>query len=140
QSVKEVLQFLVDDGVVHMDKIESSNFFWSFPSARGAYAPLASSTNEGEDVESFEVKIAALRQDIESESAKRVDTPQRRTSLTLLQAKRGTLADLKGQLAQHGLAGPVVLERKRRAVVLGHEASVTWRSAFLTPVAPHIEC
>ncbi|KAF8606197.1 hypothetical protein BDV93DRAFT_553959 [Ceratobasidium sp. AG-I] len=79
-----------------------------------------------EEVELFEAKIDALRQDLENESAKQVDTPQRRTSLSLLQPKRGTLADLKGELAQHGLAGPVVLERKRRAVVLGHEASVRW--------------
>ncbi|EKM54279.1 uncharacterized protein PHACADRAFT_146090 [Phanerochaete carnosa HHB-10118-sp] len=36
QSVKEVLQSLVDDGLVQADKIGSSNFFWSFPSQRGA--------------------------------------------------------------------------------------------------------
>lgn len=52
--------------------------------------------------------------------------PKRRTSLTLLQAKRNTLAGLKGELAQHGLADPVVLARKRRAAVLAHEASVRW--------------
>ena len=32
QSVKEVLQALVDDSLVHQDKIGISNFFWSFPS------------------------------------------------------------------------------------------------------------
>ena len=32
QSVKEVLQALVDDSVLHQDKIGISNFFWSFPS------------------------------------------------------------------------------------------------------------
>jgi len=35
QSVKEVLQSLVDDNLVQSDKIGSSNFFWSFPSQRG---------------------------------------------------------------------------------------------------------
>jgi len=38
QSVKEILQSLVDDGLVSADKIGSSNFFWSFPSQRGAIA------------------------------------------------------------------------------------------------------
>lgn len=33
QSVKEVLQSLVDDDLVSQDKIGISNFFWSFPSA-----------------------------------------------------------------------------------------------------------
>lgn len=99
-----------------------------------------------EEIESLEAKISTLRQDIENEAAKRVDTvgelmisfkvlnsnealepkPQRRTSLTLLHAKRSTLTDLKGELAQHGLADPVVLERKRRGVILAHEASVRW--------------
>eukprot|EP00889_Picochlorum_renovo_P006095 jgi/Picre1/33125/NNA_008451.t1 len=32
QSVKDVLQSLVDDDLVHQDKIGISNFFWSFPS------------------------------------------------------------------------------------------------------------
>ncbi|TBU59659.1 meiotic nuclear division protein 1, partial [Dichomitus squalens] len=32
QSVKGVLQSLVDDGLVQMDRIGSSNFFWSFTS------------------------------------------------------------------------------------------------------------
>lgn len=32
QSVKEVVQSLVDDDMVHQDKIGISNFLWAFPS------------------------------------------------------------------------------------------------------------
>lgn len=32
QSVKEVLQSLVDDRLVNGEKIGTSNYFWSFPS------------------------------------------------------------------------------------------------------------
>lgn len=32
QTVKDVLQTLVDDGIVDFDKIGSQNFFWAFPS------------------------------------------------------------------------------------------------------------
>ena len=32
QTIKEVNQSLVDDNMVNLDKIGSSNFFWSFPS------------------------------------------------------------------------------------------------------------
>ena len=32
QSVKDVLQSLVDDDLVHQEKIGISNYFWSFPS------------------------------------------------------------------------------------------------------------
>lgn len=31
QAVKDVLQALVDDGLVHSDKIGTSVYFWSFP-------------------------------------------------------------------------------------------------------------
>lgn len=33
QSVKEVVQSLVDDRLVSMEKIGTSNYFWCFPSA-----------------------------------------------------------------------------------------------------------
>ena len=32
QSVKDVLQGLVDDGMVNSDRIGTSNYFWAFPS------------------------------------------------------------------------------------------------------------
>lgn len=34
QSVKDIITSLVDDGLVNMEKIGSSNYFWSFPSQR----------------------------------------------------------------------------------------------------------
>lgn len=33
QAVKDTLQTLVDDGLVNMEKIGTSNYFWSYPSA-----------------------------------------------------------------------------------------------------------
>ena len=32
QSIKEVLQELVDDNLVHLEKIGIANYYWSFPS------------------------------------------------------------------------------------------------------------
>ena len=34
QAVKDVVQSLVDDSLVHMDKVGTSNWFWSFPAPR----------------------------------------------------------------------------------------------------------
>ena len=36
QAVKDVVQSLVDDSLVHMDKVGTSNWFWSFPGAADA--------------------------------------------------------------------------------------------------------
>ncbi|KAG8696794.1 hypothetical protein FRC09_008255 [Ceratobasidium sp. 395] len=125
QSVKEVLQNLVDDNLVQSDKIGSSNLlkeqlshiFWSSKVKNDLSAAQ-------EEIISLETKITALLNEIENETSVRLDNPTRQTSLTLLQAKRGELAASRAELAQHGLADPAVLEQKRRAVVLAREAAL----------------
>ena len=41
QSVKDVVQALVDDNDLHQEKIGSSNFFWAFPGERAAKVSLS---------------------------------------------------------------------------------------------------
>ncbi|CAE6441303.1 unnamed protein product [Rhizoctonia solani] len=129
QSVKEVLQSLVDDNLVQMDKIGSSNFFWSFPSARGATL-TSNLTSAKEELASLESKITSLTSEIENEAAQREDTEDRRASLAQLAQNRATLSELESEMAQYGLADPVVLERKRRAVVLAREAACRWTDNY----------
>ena len=38
-SVKDVLQSLVDDGMVDSDRIGTSNYFWAFPSKAANQVP-----------------------------------------------------------------------------------------------------
>ena len=45
-SVKDVLQSLVDDGLVDTDRIGTSNYFWAFPSK------VANTVGESGDTES----------------------------------------------------------------------------------------
>ena len=40
-SVKEILQGLVDDGMVDTDKIGTSVYFWAFPSKAGQNVNLS---------------------------------------------------------------------------------------------------
>ncbi|KAL5631920.1 hypothetical protein ACGC1H_000071 [Rhizoctonia solani] len=112
-----------------MDKIGSSNFFWSFPSARGAYLTgnLASAK---EELAALESKITSLTSEIENEIAQRGNTEDRRASLAQLAQNRATLIELEAEMAQYGLADPVVLERKQRAVVLAREAACRWTDNY----------
>ncbi|CAE6473225.1 unnamed protein product, partial [Rhizoctonia solani] len=119
QSVKEVLQSLVDDNLVQMDKIGSSN---SPEEQRLASAK--------EELAALESKTNSLTNEIENEAAQREDTEDRRTSLAQLAKNRATLSELKSEMAQYGLADPVVLERKRRAVVLAREAACRWTDNY----------
>lgn len=45
QSVKDVLQTLVDDGLVTVEKIGISNFYWSFPSSIQQSVSVIKETN-----------------------------------------------------------------------------------------------
>ncbi|KAI0930608.1 hypothetical protein AcV5_007276 [Taiwanofungus camphoratus] len=130
QSVKEVLQGLVDDGLVQADKIGSSNFFWSFPSQRGAM--MQNRLNAVKENEAnHHAQLAELHTSIEAEKAARPDSDERTAALTQLGFKRKELAELEAELAQYGACDPVKVEEKRRAVTLAREAAVRWTDNYV---------
>lgn len=73
QSIKEVLQSLVDDGLVQADKIGSSNFFWSFPSQQGT-AIQARVNALKETHKNHQIQILELRSAISVEESARLDS------------------------------------------------------------------
>lgn len=56
QSIKDVLQELVDDGLVHLEKIGISNYYWAFPSE--------ANENKRKKLASLESSIAAKKQKV----------------------------------------------------------------------------
>ena len=58
-TVKDVLTSLTDEGVVDMDKIGSTNWFWSFPSKESA-ARRAKARAVADKVAELEKTLAAL--------------------------------------------------------------------------------
>ncbi|KAK9723259.1 Meiotic nuclear division protein 1, variant 2 [Basidiobolus ranarum] len=73
QSVKDVLQSLVDDNMVTSEKIGTSNYFWSFPSTalqtrKGKLEDLA------EELENLTNKNDELGKNIQEASAGREDS------------------------------------------------------------------
>ncbi|CAE6481533.1 unnamed protein product [Rhizoctonia solani] len=144
QSVKEVLQSLVDDNLVQMDKIGSSNCELpceqesEFDAKRNSLLELSQCqrsltgnlSSAKEELVALESKITSLTSEIENEVAQREDTEDRRASLAQLAQNRATLTELEAEMAQYGLADPAVLERKRRAVVLAREAACRWTDNY----------
>ncbi|KAH6913826.1 meiotic nuclear division protein 1 [Coprinopsis sp. MPI-PUGE-AT-0042] len=144
QSVKEVVQSLVDDGLVQMDKIGSSNFFWSFPSQRGA-ALQAQLQKAQETNEALEAQASELKESIRAENEARPVSEERTELLAKLAALKKQHGKLQDELAAYGNSDPVKVEQLKRAVVLGKEAALRWTdnycSAFshftrLNPVDP----
>ncbi|KAF8482915.1 meiotic nuclear division protein 1 [Russula ochroleuca] len=123
QSVKEVLQSLVDDNLVQMDKIGSSNFFWSFPSQRGA---IMQNRLDGaaEAQAASEKQLSELHSAIAAERAARPESDQRGAALARLAVARKAFSGLQGELEAYGACDPVRVEEKRRAVILAQEAAL----------------
>ncbi|KAG1816108.1 meiotic nuclear division protein 1 [Suillus subaureus] len=125
QTVKEVLQSLVDDGLVQGDKIGASNFFWSFPSQKGTIVQNRLD-NVKETRTSYEAQLAELKTAIEHERTLRPSKP----ALEQLTSMKKQLAVLQEEIDAYGACDPVKVEEKRRAVTLAHEAAVRWTDNY----------
>mmetsp|Transcript_7206 Transcript_7206/g.18269 ORF Transcript_7206/g.18269 Transcript_7206/m.18269 type:complete len:209 (-) Transcript_7206:50-676(-) len=90
QSVKEVVQSLVDDDMVHQDKIGISNFLWAFPSETSSkvVAGLKASLCKAEGAKKRCVELAA---GVEEANAARTET-------TECNARQKVLEGMKQQL------------------------------------------
>ncbi|KAG6832030.1 hypothetical protein H0H87_003011 [Tephrocybe sp. NHM501043] len=134
QSVKEVLQSLVDDGLVQCDKIGSSNFFWSFPSQQGAMIQARLSTAK-ELRDSQQKQLAEIKENINTERSARPDSESRSKALAKLADLRKQIITLEKELAAYGDCDPVKIEEKKRAVFLAKEAVLRWTDNYGTLLA-----
>ncbi|KAL0245405.1 hypothetical protein I308_104529 [Cryptococcus tetragattii IND107] len=125
QSVKDVLDDLVSDGFVFMDKIGTGNYFWALPSAAGVTknAALAKATKE---LERIEAGISETRAGLMEAEKGREDTEERLTLLATLQQEEQTSVKLKAELAAFGAADPVRYQKKSEAVKVCKDAAARW--------------
>ncbi|KAF5320660.1 hypothetical protein D9619_001800 [Psilocybe cf. subviscida] len=129
QSVKEVLQSLVDDGLVQGDKIGSSNFFWSFPSQHGVLVRGKLETAK-ECGHAHRTQLKELKAAIESAQAERIESNERSESLRELAELRKDLAKLENELSAYGDSNPARVEEVKRAAFLAKEAACRWTDNY----------
>ncbi|KAL0955890.1 hypothetical protein HGRIS_002088 [Hohenbuehelia grisea] len=129
QSIKEVLQSLVDDGLVQADKIGSSNFFWSFPSQRGSIVKgrldIVKNTRDAHEKQIEELKLI-----IEAERGLRPQTESRSEAVAQLLSTKNELNALQAELNAYGACDPAKVEDKRRGVILAKEAAIRWTDNY----------
>ncbi|KAF9531619.1 meiotic nuclear division protein 1 [Crepidotus variabilis] len=124
QSVKEVLQSLVDDGLVQADKIGASNFFWSFPSQQGVFIQRKLTVAQ-EANQSLQKQIAELEAAINTEKADR-----RTEALKSLTTLKKDLSTLEAELNAYGDSNPAKVEEAKRAAFLAKEATYRWTDNY----------
>ncbi|TRM69815.1 meiotic nuclear division protein 1 [Schizophyllum amplum] len=129
QSVKEVVQSLVDDGLVQSDKIGSSNFFWSFPSQHGAMIQGRLATAQAKQADVTQ-QLQDLRATIEEERSTRRETDERRAKLAHLATLKQQQSSLQTELSAYGTCDPIKVEETKRAVTLAREAAIRWTDNY----------
>ncbi|XP_056658757.1 meiotic nuclear division protein 1 homolog isoform X3 [Monodelphis domestica] len=108
-SVKEVLQSLVDDGMVDSERIGTSNYFWAFPSKalhakKRKLETLSAQFSEGNQ------KKENLQQSINQAKIGRQDTEERTVLSKELTSLRQRKEQLKAELEKYKECDPDVVE------------------------------
>ncbi|XP_032915312.1 meiotic nuclear division protein 1 homolog isoform X2 [Catharus ustulatus] len=108
-SVKEILQSLVDDGMVDTDRIGTSNYFWAFPSKALHARKRKLEELESQFAESSQKK-EHLQKSIEKSKTGREDTEEREALLKKLAALRQKKEQLKKEIDKYRECDPDVVE------------------------------
>ncbi|XP_044286581.1 tripartite motif-containing protein 2 isoform X3 [Varanus komodoensis] len=128
-SVKEILQSLVDDGMVDTDRIGTSNYFWAFPSKA-----LHTRKRKLEDLQiqfsEYSQKKRSLEESIEKSKVGRQDTAERAALTKELTALRQKKDQLKGEIDKYKECDPDIIEEIRQANKVAKEAANRWTGAL----------
>ncbi|CAM9410827.1 unnamed protein product [Sphacelaria rigidula] len=125
QTVKDVNQALVDDGLVDMDKIGSSNFFWSFPS-KVVVTRQNIVDSLTRDIAKHEESVVSNKRKVEELSAERADTEERRDKLRRLQENRARLQALEREYDTLKENDPAELEKAASLTEVCKEGVNRW--------------
>lgn len=125
QSVKDVVQSLVDDGLVDTEKIGTSIYFWAFPSkaANNRKRRLNELNNK---VDEARKKAKKLEEQVAGAQSGREDSDERNEILKELAENKIILKDLKSKIEKFKDCDPEVLEQVRKQTVTYKEAANRW--------------
>lgn len=123
--MKEVVQSLVDDGLVDTDKIGTSVYFWSFPSKATAtrkrrLEEAEAATTKAED------RLDAAKKRAQEVAKGREDTKDRREGLASLIQLKARKEELEAEITKYQDCDPEVLDRLRGETKMAREGANRW--------------
>ncbi|KAH7428977.1 hypothetical protein KP509_09G025300 [Ceratopteris richardii] len=125
QSVKDVLQTLVDDDLVFKDKIGTSVYFWSLPSSAGNQLRQVRAKLE-DDLVSVRQQQSKLRQQLEQCKKGREDTEEREIALMELKNLEEKNRGFKAELETYVDNDPATFDSMKEACKVAHDAINRW--------------
>ncbi|KFM62734.1 Meiotic nuclear division protein 1-like protein, partial [Stegodyphus mimosarum] len=125
QSVKDVVQSLVDDGLVDSEKIGTSVYFWAFPSK--AYNNRKRRIDELQNqVDEARKKLKKLDKQVAESQCGREDSEERTKVLKDLAESTELVKRLKIQIEKYKDCDPDVLKEVRKQIDIAKEAANRW--------------
>jgi hypothetical protein len=125
QTIKEVVQSLVDDCRVSMEKIGAKNFFYAFPST--TYRNLMNRTEKlEEDIAGDQAHAEAATAESATLEADRGESEERAAAEARLAALEAEQAELEAKLKVHADNDPAVLERLADNVLAAKQGADRW--------------
>jgi len=131
QSVKDVAQGLVDDGDIMLDKVGTTNYYWSFPSQT-----LITKTNIINKLQEEVDVLKRKRDDLHSEESAstkgREESDERDAKLAKLEEVKAKNAELKAELKKYIEFDPELIEDMESDIAEARDAANRWTDNILT--------
>ncbi|KAK4280974.1 hypothetical protein QN277_012524 [Acacia crassicarpa] len=131
QSVKDVIQSLVDDDLVSKDKIGTSVYFWSLPSCAGNQLRNVYHKLESE-LKSNKKRYVELANQCEALKKGREESDEREEALADLKAIELKHNELKEELGKYADNDPAVVEAMKEAIEVAHATANRWTDNIFT--------
>lgn len=137
QTVKDVLQSLVDDNMVVVDKIGIGNYYWAFPSAVGQKRKAALAGLE-DGYSAKKKRRTELTEENARLEAEREATEERVRQLAELEGVRASIATVDTELGRFADCNPEMVERLEAQLVVAKDAANRWTDNLFS-LRSHIE-
>lgn len=125
QTVKEVLQTLVDDSLVTTEKIGISNFFWSFPGQTCALLKQRHLDLKAE-LDLLQNNVESSNLEIKKASELRLPNEERESLLQQLETSKQQQKELKEKLLQYKDYDPVEFKHLEQKAKVCQESAERW--------------
>ncbi|KAG5569640.1 hypothetical protein H5410_059406 [Solanum commersonii] len=136
QSVKDVIQSLVDDDLVFKDKIGTSVYFWSLPSCAGNQLRTVYRKLET-DLQNNNKRHTELVEQCKALKKGREESDAREEALNELKAIEQKHKELKEELMQYADNDPATIEAMKKAIEVAHSAANRWTGLAVPALSIH---
>ncbi|XP_064108601.1 meiotic nuclear division protein 1 homolog [Macrobrachium nipponense] len=125
QSVKDVVQSLVDDGMIDTDKIGTSVYFWAFPSKA-----LSTRTKKIEELrarlQDSNKRLKTAQTKLEEAKVGREEGEDREEVLERLAELEAKKNELLGDIQKYRDCDPEVLNEMKSGILVARDAANRW--------------